>query len=125
VDQLLFVARRGLDRVQPPDLAAEMAAGALVVDTRCAEQRERDGELPGAVVIERNVLEWRLDPTSPDRIPDADHHDLRVIVVCSEGYASSLAAESLRRLGLRRATDLCGGFRAWKAATALEPDPQN
>jgi rhodanese-related sulfurtransferase len=98
-----------------------MAAGALVVDTRPGEQRERDGELPGAVVIDRNVLEWRLDPTSPHHIPEVDDRDRRVIVVCSEGYASSLAADTLRRLGLRRATDLCGGFQAWKAIS-LDPD---
>jgi rhodanese-related sulfurtransferase len=116
VDQLLADARRGLDRVAPGDLAAEMAAGALVVDTRPVEQRERDGELPGAVVIDRNVLEWRLDPTSPHRIPEAGGPDARVIVVCNEGYASSLAAHTLRELGVRRATDLEGGFQAWKAA---------
>ncbi len=116
VDQLLADARRGLDRVAPGDLEAEMAAGALVVDTRPVAQRDRDGELPGAVVIDRNVLEWRLDPTSPHRIPEAADPDARVIVVCNEGYASSLAAHTLRQLGLHRATDLEGGFQAWKAA---------
>ena len=118
VAQLLAAVRLSLDRVEPAQLAGEVEAGALVVDTRPVEQRERDGELPGALVIDRNVLEWRLDPTSPDRIAEADDPDRRVIVVCNEGYASSLAAESLRRLGLRRATDLAGGFQAWKAATA-------
>lgn len=107
-----------MDRVEPAQLEEEVAAGALVVDTRPAEQRARDGELPGAVVLDRNVLEWRLDPTSPDRIADADDLDRRVIIVCNEGYSSSLAADSLRRLGLRRATDLVGGFQAWKAAAA-------
>ena len=116
IDRLLADARRGLDRVAPADLEAEIAAGALVVDTRPVAQRDRDGELPGAVVIDRNVLEWRLDPTSPDRMPGADDADRRVIIVCNEGYASSLAAHTLRRLGLRRATDLAGGFQAWKAA---------
>ena len=103
IDALLAEARAGLDRVTPADLGAEMAAGALVVDTRPAEQRHRDGDLPGAVVIDRNVLEWRLDPTSPHHIPEAEDLDLRVIVVCNEGFSSSLAATTLRRLGL--ATD--------------------
>jgi rhodanese-related sulfurtransferase len=105
--------------VAPEELAAELAAGALVVDTRPSEQRHHDGGLPGAVVIDRTVLEWRLDPTSPHRIPEADHPNRRVIVVCNEGYSSSLAADSLRRLGLHRATDLAGGFQAWKAVTGL------
>ena len=91
-----------------------MARGALVVDTRPAQQREADGELPGAVVLERNVLEWRLDPASPDRIPEATGYDIEIIVVCNEGYSSSLAAESLQRLGLHRATDLDGGYQGWK-----------
>jgi rhodanese-related sulfurtransferase len=115
VDELLAASRRGLDRVVPDHLEAEMAAGAIVVDTRSSAQRDRDGELPGALVIERNVLEWRLDPTSPHRIPQATDAAVRVIVVCDEGYASSLAACTLRELGLSRATDLEGGFQAWKA----------
>lgn len=115
VDELLAGARRGLDRVGPGALAGEVAAGALVVDTRPADQRARDGALPGAVVIDRNVLEWRLDPTSPHRIPQVTDHGQRVIVVCNEGYASSLAAATLRELGLGRATDLEGGFQAWIA----------
>ncbi len=97
---------------------AEITAGALVVDIRPIEQRQRDGDLPGAVVVDRNVLEWRLDPTSPHRIPEAGDPLRRVIVVCNEGYASSLAADTLRRLGLERATDLAGGFQAWRAAAA-------
>jgi len=114
IDDVVAEARRDLDRVAPADLAAEMAAGALVVDIRPVEQRHRDGDLAGAVVIGRNELEWRLDPASPDRIPEATDHDRRIIVGCNEGYASSLAAASLRRLGLRRATDLDGGFQAWR-----------
>ena len=116
IDDLLERARSGLDRVVPGGLAEEVAAGAVVVDTRPVEQRVRDGELPGALVIDRNVLEWRLDPTSPHRIASpALSADTRVIIVCDEGYSSSLAAATLRELGLRRATDLVGGFQAWKA----------
>ena len=117
IDRLLAESRRGVQRVRPEDLAAQMAAGALVVDTRPAEQRARDGELPGAVVVDRNVLEWRLDPSSPHRLGDVGDADRRVIVVCDEGYSSSLAAQTLRRLGLRNATDLEGGYQAWLRAT--------
>ena len=113
IDALLEAARRGLDRVRPADLAAEMALGALVVDTRPLEQRRRDGDLPGAVVIDRNILEWRLDPTSPYHLPGLTDASRRVVVVCNQGYSSSLAAATLRQLGLRRATDLDGGFQAW------------
>lgn len=116
IDQLVEQARAGLDRVEPTELEAELAAGALVVDTRPAEQRARDGALPGALVIDRNVLEWRLDPTSPHRIAQAGDPHRRVIVVCDQGYSSSLAAATLRRLGLDRATDLVGGFQAWRRA---------
>ena len=112
VDRLLAEARVGLDRVTADRLGDEVAAGALVVDIRPVEQRRRDGELPGALVVDRNVLEWRLDPTSPHRLPQADAADRRVVVVCNEGYSSSLAAATLRRLGLERATDLVGGFQA-------------
>jgi rhodanese-related sulfurtransferase len=101
-----------VERVTADRLAAEVDAGTLVVDIRPVEQRARDGELAGAVVVDRNVLEWRLDPTSPHRLAEATHADLRIVVVCNEGYGSSLAAESLRRLGLRRATDLVGGYQA-------------
>jgi rhodanese-related sulfurtransferase len=114
VDRLLEDARRDLDRVEPEQLAAEVAAGALVVDIRPSEARVPEGELPGALVVDRNVLEWRLDPTAGDRLPEADDPDRRVILVCNEGYASSLAAETLRRMGLSRATDLVGGYRAWR-----------
>ena len=100
--------------MQPADLESERAAGALVVDTRPIEQRTRDGELPGAVVIDRNVLEWRLDPTCPHHIPEASDPDRRIVVVCNEGYSSSLAAATLRQIGLHRATDLAGGFQAWR-----------
>jgi rhodanese-related sulfurtransferase len=122
IDRILADARAGLERVEAQDLDAEMAGGALVVDTRPVEQRERDGELPGAVVVDRNVLEWRLDPTSPDRIPEATDVGRRVIVVCNEGYSSSLAAATLQQLGLHRATDLAGGYQAWLSA-GHRPEP--
>ncbi|WP_347110954.1 rhodanese-like domain-containing protein [Paenarthrobacter sp. S56] len=115
IDQLLAESRIGLDRVHPLELEREVAEGALVVDTRPREQRDRDGDLPGAVVIDRNVLEWRLDPSSPYRIPEAGDATRRIVVVCNEGYSSSLAVHTLRRLGLTRATDLVGGFQAWLA----------
>jgi len=132
VEALLAAAREVLDRVQPVDLASEIALGALVVDTRPVEQRNQDGELPGALVVDRNVLEWRLDPTSPHRISEMTDRDRRVIIVCNEGYSSSLAAATLQRLGLHRATDLIGGYQAWKSssprsggrrATAPSPPP--
>ena len=127
IDRLLQRARlRIAPRVSASDLAAEMDAGALVVDTRCQDLRQRDGELPGAVVVERNVLEWRLDPTSPHRMPELAGADQRVIIVCDEGYASSLAADTLRSLGLRDVTDLAGGFQAWKRRLhPARPRPQS
>ncbi len=112
IDDLLRAARGRLERVRPQDLAGEMASGALVVDIRPVEQRLRDGRLPGAIVIDRNVLEWRLDPTCPHHIPEVSTTDQRIILVCNEGYSSSLAAATLRDLGLHRATDLIGGFQA-------------
>lgn len=115
IARLLEESRRGLDRVHPDDLDEVVAAGALVVDVRPVEQRERDGELPGAVVVDRNVLEWRLDPTSPHRLDLADDPHRRIVLVCNEGYSSSLAAHTLRQLGLTGATDLAGGFTAWAA----------
>lgn len=113
IDELLARSRNRLDRVVPERLAAEAAAGALVVDTRPVEQRERDGALPGALVVDRNVLEWRLDPTCPHRLSAVTGADQRIIVVCNEGYSSSLAATTLQDLGLHRATDLAGGYQAW------------
>lgn len=119
IDGLLARARARLDRVQPADLAAEVAADAVVIDIRPAEQRSRDGPLPGAIVVDRNVLEWRLDPTCPHRLPIAVDANVRYIVVCNEGYSSSLAAATLRELGLHRATDLAGGYQAWAALRRL------
>jgi rhodanese-related sulfurtransferase len=112
IDDMLRMVRGRLDRVTPQDLAGEMASGALVVDIRPIEQRLRDGGLPGAVVIDRNVLEWRLDPTSSHHIPEVRNGHRRIILVCNEGYSSSLAAATLQDLGLRSATDLVGGFQA-------------
>jgi rhodanese-related sulfurtransferase len=116
VDELLEAARTRLDRVDAVRAASLVAEGARLVDTRPQWQRADEGALPGALVVERNHLEWRLDPTSDARIPEATDRDVRWIVFCSEGYSSSLAAASLQDLGLRNATDLAGGFRAWKAA---------
>ncbi|WNM30646.1 rhodanese-like domain-containing protein [Streptomyces sp. Li-HN-5-11] len=117
IDELLERVRQGYERVEPREAYAAARAGeALLVDIRYAALRERDGLIPDAVVVERNELEWRLDPQGSHRIPEATGHDLRVVVICNEGYASSLAAASLHQLGLLRATDLVGGFQAWRAA---------
>ncbi|MEV6399328.1 rhodanese-like domain-containing protein [Streptomyces sp. NPDC051907] len=116
IDELLERVREDLDRVEPQEAFEAAADGALLVDIRYAELRDRDGLIPGALVVERNELEWRLDPQGSHRAPEATSHDLRVVVICNEGYASSLAAVSLRQLGLHRATDLVGGFQAWRAA---------
>jgi rhodanese-related sulfurtransferase len=116
IAEVLDAARARLHRLEPAEAAAAFERGALLVDTRPAWQREAEGGIPGALVIERNHLEWRLDPTSDARIPEAVDHDVEIVVVCSEGYSSSLAAASLQDLGLRRATDLVGGFRAWRDA---------
>lgn len=116
VDELLERARRQLVRVEPEQAAAELAKGALLVDTRPADQRDEDGEIPGATVIDRNVLEWRLDPASPSKIAQASGYDVRVIVICNEGYSSSLVAATLKELGLVNATDVIGGFQAWRTA---------
>ncbi|MER7486766.1 rhodanese-like domain-containing protein [Streptomyces sp. NPDC126497] len=117
IDELLERVRAGYERVGPRDAYEAARAGeALLVDIRYAALRDRDGLVPGALVVERNELEWRLDPRGSHRLPEATGHDLRVVVICNEGYASSLAAESLHRLGLHRATDLIGGFQAWREA---------
>ncbi|QKW29767.1 sulfurtransferase [Streptomyces seoulensis] len=117
IDDLLERVRRGYERVAPDEaFAAAQAGEALLVDIRYAALRERDGLIPGALVVERNELEWRLDPWGSHHLPQATGHDLRVVVICNEGYASSLAAASLHQLGLHRATDLIGGFQAWRTA---------
>ena len=116
IDELLAEARARLDRVTPTQAAARIADGAVLVDIRPAAQRAREGEVPGSLVVERNVLEWRFDPAGDARLPEASGYDVDVIVLCSEGYTSSLAADALRSLGLHRATDVSGGFHAWAAA---------
>ena len=122
VDRMLAEARQRIaPRARPEDLEGLLAGGALIVDTRSAELRRDHGSLPGAVVVERNVLEWRLDPTSPHRLEGMDDPDRQVVVVCQEGYASSLAAAALQELGLTDVTDLEGGFEAWAAWRTAGP----
>ncbi|GAA0419845.1 sulfurtransferase [Actinoplanes capillaceus] len=116
VQALLDEARVGVRRLLPREVLAAAEAGALLVDTRTDVQRREQGDLPGALVIDRTVLEWRLDPASPHRIPEATGYDVPVIVVCRHGYSSSLAAASLRAVGLHRATDMVGGVQAWREA---------
>ena len=116
IEQVLSAARARLRRLSPDE--AYKAVGkteAILVDIRPEGQRAIEGSIAGALVVERNVLEWRFDPTSSARLPVANDHDLQVIVFCSEGYASSLAAAALKDLGLCRATDMVGGFHAWRA----------
>jgi rhodanese-related sulfurtransferase len=116
VDELLARARARLRRVEPAEAAAALAGGAVLVDIRSDSDVERDGVVPGAVRIARNVLEWRCDPASRWRDPAVSDPERRVILMCDEGYQSSLAAATLQELGLPHATDLAGGFRAWRAA---------
>ena len=116
IDDLLAEARARIVRVDPLEAAARVAAGAVLVDIRPVAQRRREGEVPGALTVERNVLEWRFDPASDARLPQATGYDVDVVVLCQEGYTSSLAADALRSLGLHRATDVVGGFAAWAAA---------
>ncbi|MGW3041471.1 rhodanese-like domain-containing protein [Kitasatospora sp. NPDC001159] len=116
IDDLLERAREGVYRPRAREAYRAQLEGAPLVDIRPAAQRTAEAEIPGSLVIERNVLVWRLDPTGSHRIPEATGHDVELIVVCSEGYTSSLAAASLRELGLHRATDLDGGFVGWAAA---------
>jgi rhodanese-related sulfurtransferase len=115
LDRFLERARAGMARLDPAGAYEAMLQGSAVVDTRPEFQRRADGEIPGSIVIERNHLEWRLHPDSSGRIPEAADRNVRWIVICDEGYASSLAASTLLALGLR-ATDVVGGFRAWRDA---------
>jgi rhodanese-related sulfurtransferase len=116
IDAVLGRARARLRRLEPEAAAEAVAHGALLVDTRYEAQRRAGGEIPGAIRIERNNLEWRLDPASDNRIPEATDHSRQVIVICQQGYSSSLAAVSLQDIGLSDATDVIGGFEAWVAA---------
>jgi len=116
IDEILATARGRLRRVTPHEAFRERAEGAVLIDIRPAAQRAGAGEIPGSVIVERNHLEWRLDPGCDARLPWVTGYDHRVIVFCVDGYTSSLAAVALQDLGLRRATDLVGGFRAWSAA---------
>lgn len=116
VDDLVSEARAALDRVTPQQAHDEFGEDALLIDTRTSEQRTEHGDIPGAIPIGLNVLEWRLDPSSEWRIPQAIGHDVRVIVFCQQGFSSSLAAARLQSMGLHRATDVIGGFEAWRDA---------
>lgn len=116
IDEILAAARSRLDRLTPAAAYEAQRAGAVLVDTRPIAQRAEYGQIPGALVVERNVLEWRFDPRSEARLAIADRYDLPVVVYCQQGYSSSLAAVALQDLGLYRATDLSGGFDAWLAA---------
>ncbi|MEN3310109.1 MAG: hypothetical protein V7603_6311 [Micromonosporaceae bacterium] len=116
IDQILAEARSRLDRHPPRRAARAQREGAVLVDIRPAAQRTASGVIPGALIVERNVLEWRFDPASDARLPVADRYDLPVIVYCQDGYTSSLAAAALQDLGLHRATDLAGGITAWRRA---------
>jgi rhodanese-related sulfurtransferase len=115
VEEMLTAARDRLVRLTPDQAFAELAADGVLIDIRPAAQRADEGEVPGSAVIERNHLEWRLDPTSEARLPWVSGYDHRVIVICQEGYTSSLAAAALQDLGLHRATDVIGGYWAWTA----------
>ena len=119
IDAVLEAARSRLERIEAVDVPAALQRGALLVDIRPAAQRAAEGDVPGALVIERNVLEWRADPTSDARIPEAVDDDVEWIVLCSEGYTSSLAAAALQDLGLHKATDVIGGYHALAAASLV------
>jgi rhodanese-related sulfurtransferase len=128
IDQLLREARAGLDRLEPAEAFSAQEAGALLIDTRSSDERARDGVIPGALHVPRTVLEWRLDPeTDPaHRNPHVPGLDAHVVVVCMHGYSSSLAAATLQTLGFSRATDLVGGFEAWRAqGLPVGPAPAN
>jgi rhodanese-related sulfurtransferase len=116
IDDMLRQARPPLERLTPHQAWAAMHNGAVLLDIRPEFPRRADGDIPGAVVIERVHLEWRCDPASAARVPEAADHNVRWIICCDEGDSSSLAAASLQQLGLHRATDVIDGFRAWRSA---------
>jgi rhodanese-related sulfurtransferase len=116
IDEILAAARGRLRRITPHEAFRDQVNGAVLIDIRPAAQRAEQGEIPGSVIVERNHLEWRLDPGCDARLPWVAGYDHRLIVFCVDGYTSSLAAAALHDLGLSRATDVIGGFRAWSAA---------
>jgi rhodanese-related sulfurtransferase len=116
VEELLAQARARLHRLAPEQAAAAQARGALLVDTRSEEDRGREGVIPGALHVPLSVLFWRADPDSPNRNERIGPLDRELVVLCNDGYSSSLAAATLRELGFERATDIDGGFRGWRAA---------
>ena len=120
IDRVLAAARQRYRRLTAADVPAALRRGALLVDIRPQAQRLREGEVPGALVIERNVLEWRCDPTSDARLPEAVGDDVEWVILCSEGYTSSLAAAALLDLGLHRATDVIGGYHALAGSGVLD-----
>jgi rhodanese-related sulfurtransferase len=115
IDDLLNAARAGVVRVSAREAASRHAEGALLVDTRNAERRRHDGVIAGSIVIDPNVVQWRLDPASPSRLGEVRDHSVMIVVICHEGFSSSLVVASLRQLGLSRATDIAGGFQSWLA----------
>jgi len=122
VDKLLTDVRDRYERIDPEPALEEQRAGAVIVDTRCYEQRKEHGLIPGALLMERNVMEWRLDPDSDYHEPWVENHETRVIVVCQQGFGSSMAVRSLLDMGLVRATDMAGGFEAWRqGGLPIEP----
>lgn len=120
IDRVLAAARRRYRRLTAAEVPEALRRGAVLVDIRPQAQRSHEGEVPGALVIERNVLEWRCDPTSDSRLPQATGDDVEWVIVCSEGYTSSLAAAALLDLGLYRATDVIGGYHALAHAAVLD-----
>ena len=116
IDEILAEARDRLRRLDPAETYEAMGQGAVLVDIRSEAQRAEQGLVPGSLHVERNVLEWRFDPRSAAKLPQATGYDVQVIVMCVEGYTSSLAAAALQDVGLHRATDLAGGFQAWEVA---------
>jgi rhodanese-related sulfurtransferase len=122
IDGMLEAARARLRRLEPAEALEAVRAGAVLIDTRSEDLRRRDGWVPGSVSYPLSVLEWRLDPESPHRAPDAPDLDAHVVLLCAHGFSSSLAAARLQELGFGRATDVVGGFEAWrKAGLPVEP----
>jgi rhodanese-related sulfurtransferase len=122
VEDLLLEARRELHRLNPAQVSAAVSGGAILIDIRSELQRHRDGIVPGSRFLPRNVLEWRLDPTYEHRDPEAARRDALLVLMCDEGFQSSLAAATLSRFGLQ-VTDMIGGFQAWRSA-GLPVEPQ-